>query len=452
MMNNEIVIKPDLTAKQKEVLRLLFANNGISEILYGGGAGGGKSYLGCLFLIIGCLKYPNTRWLMGRAKLSALRQSTLNTFYEVAQKLNLKVGEHFTVNNQSNTINFTNGSQILLKDLFTYPSDPNFDSLGSIEITGAFVDEANQITEKAKNVLVSRIRYKLDENNLEPKILMTCNPSKNWVYNEYYKKHKDGTIEEYKSFIQSLVGDNKFISKHYVNNLNRLDEVSQARLLRGEWEYADNLSIFDYDSIVDTLNRFRKIDDRTYRHIMAVDVARLGKDATVIMIMNDEDTIVHIEEFSKYKVNETVDRVKELAKEHNIKFADIIIDSDGVGGGVADYISGSRSIVNNAKPFAGDNYQNLKTQLYFKLGEQINNGNLAVNNIKDAQEVKLTQELQILKRTKIDQDGKICMTSKDEVKKMIGRSPDYSDCLAYLMYFKCKSNTNNGPQIYSFNY
>ena len=71
--------------------------------------------------------------------------------------------------------------------MFLYPSDRNFDSLGSLEITAAFIDEANQITEKAKNVVASRLRYKLDENNLIPKMLMTCNPAKNWTYTEYYR-------------------------------------------------------------------------------------------------------------------------------------------------------------------------------------------------------------------------------------------------------------------------
>ena len=30
------------------------------EVLYGGAAGGGKSWLGCEWLIINCLRYPNS--------------------------------------------------------------------------------------------------------------------------------------------------------------------------------------------------------------------------------------------------------------------------------------------------------------------------------------------------------------------------------------------------------
>ena len=54
-----------------------------SEILYGGAAGGGKSALGCLWLIECCQKYPNSRWLMGRSKLKALKETTLNTYHQI---------------------------------------------------------------------------------------------------------------------------------------------------------------------------------------------------------------------------------------------------------------------------------------------------------------------------------------------------------------------------------
>ena len=188
---------------------------------------------------------------MGRSKLTTLKKTTLKTFIEVAKTLGLKEDNHFKYNQINNEIKFYNGSEIILKDLFSYPSDPEFDSLGSLEIAGAFIDECNQISEKAKNIVMSRIRHKLDEFGMIPKILMTCNPSRNWCYNEYYKKQMDGRLEPYKKFIQALNTDNKFISKHYITNLERQDEVTKNRLLYGNWDYEDQLGLFKYDSILD---------------------------------------------------------------------------------------------------------------------------------------------------------------------------------------------------------
>jgi phage terminase large subunit len=210
--SDSLEINPQFTPKQKECLKYLFDNK-TKEVLFGGAAGGGKSWVGCSYLITMCLQYPKTRYLMGRSKLDALKKTTLNTFFEVCTEWNLKAIKDYTFNGSSNVITFYNGSEIILKDLFLYPSDRNFDSLGSLEITGAFIDEANQITEKAKNVVASRLRYKLDENGLIPKMLMTCNPAKNWVYSEYYRPAQDNTIKPYRKFIQSLVIDNNYISK-----------------------------------------------------------------------------------------------------------------------------------------------------------------------------------------------------------------------------------------------
>ena len=462
-------INPTFLEKQKHVMRLLMDfDNGISEVLFGGAAGGGKSRLGCSWLLTMALMFPSTRYLMGRSKLLSLKQTTLKTFLEVCNDWKLREGQHWTMNGQTNTISLFNGSEIILKDLFLYPSDPDFDSLGSLEITGAFIDEVPQVTEKAKNITMSRIRYKLgdycghcgnpnklndvlgvDKNGqpelwkckkcgritagITPKLLMTCNPSRNWVYIQYYKPFKDNKLEPFRAFIQSFVTDNKFISKHYINNLDKLDELSRARLKLGVWEYTDKLTMFNYDSIVTAMATKRAVVGD--RYFMSVDVARLGKDKTVIMVISSTLEVVEIREYEETRVTETIQYVQELKDKYEIDEYDIAIDSDGVGGGVADHFENAEAIVNNSRALNGENYQNFKTQLYFKLAELINAGEIAFNNITDEQADRLQQELQVLKRVKEDQDGKVCMTSKADVKAALGRSPDISDTLAYAMTF-----------------
>ena len=100
-----------LLPKQQNAVYYL-KDNETKELLYGGAAGGGKSALGCLWLIEMCQKYPETRWLMGRSKLKALKETTLNTFFELSGKLN--IADQFIYNSQNGTINWNNGSQILL--------------------------------------------------------------------------------------------------------------------------------------------------------------------------------------------------------------------------------------------------------------------------------------------------------------------------------------------------
>ena len=96
-------INPEFTRTQKECLKYLFDDT-TKEVLFGGAAGGGKSWVGVSYLITMCLQYPKTRYLMGRSKLDALKKTTLNTFFEVCQAWNLKSGDDYTFNGSSNVI------------------------------------------------------------------------------------------------------------------------------------------------------------------------------------------------------------------------------------------------------------------------------------------------------------------------------------------------------------
>lgn len=433
----ERIVKLKFNRKQRRALKALLDNsNGVSELLYGGAAGGGKSWLGCTWLITMCINYPETRWLMGRTRLKELLATTFQTFKDVAKAMGLEQGVDWKFNGQRNIITFTDGgAEIYLVDLFQYPSDEEFNRLGGLEITGAFIDEVNQCTLRAVDTVMSRIRYKLDENGLTPKLFMSCNPAKNWVYNNFYKPWTEGKLFEYRMFIQALTTDNQFISRHYVNNLSKMsDKLNKKRLLLGIWEYSDELSMFDYAQIQEGISRKRKIRKGS-RYFMAVDVARLGKDKSVIMIASETLEVVEVIEIAKSRTTDLVKRIKLLQRKYDIDEYDIAIDSDGVGGGVADAFENAEAIVNNSKALNGENYYNLKTQLYFRLAEAFNENEIAFNRISDEVAEKLTQELQILRREKVEMDGKVCMTSKAQIKKQINRSPDYSDCLAYLMFF-----------------
>tara|TARA_R110000765_G_scaffold69261_6_gene134158 strand:- start:4227 stop:5366 length:1140 start_codon:yes stop_codon:yes gene_type:complete len=372
---------------------------------------------------------------MGRSKLDALKKTTLNTFFEVCQEWGILANKHYNFNAGSNIIKFYNGSEIILKDLFLYPSDRNFDSLGSLEITAAFIDEANQITEKAKNIVASRMRYKLDQYGIIPKLLMTCNPAKNWVYTQFYKPAKEGTQKPYRKFIQSLVDDNEFISKHYKKQLLTLDELSKQRLLYGNWEYdATNDNLIEYDAIVNLFNQ-NGIEGEKY---ISCDVARFGNDKTVIMLWEGLH-IKKIRSILKSAINEVVDEIRAMQQSNGVRLTNIIVDEDGVGGGVVDYMR-CRGFVNNSKAIKGENYQNLKTQCYYKLADLINTAQIGIDSTDINIKNNIIEELEQVRTKDADKDNKLQIIPKDLIKDIIGRSPDYADALAMRMYFEIDGN------------
>lgn len=401
------------------------------EVLYGGAAGGGKSALGCLWLIEQCQAYPNTRWLMGRSKLKSLKETTLNTFFELSTKLG--ISEQWNYNSMNGVITWSNGSEIILKDLFLYPSDKNFDSLGSLEITGAFIDECNQITLKAWQIVKSRIRYKLKEYNLIPKLLGSCNPSKNWVYKLFYKPSITNLLPNYRAFIQSLPRDNEHLPESYLVSLSQMDETNKQRLLFGNWEYDDDKA---------TLIPFKAIQDYwNGRHVkgtgdmfLTIDVARKGKDKTVFRIWDGWKCIKRIS-LDITLINEIVDEAKLIQDEFSIKNSNTIADEDGVGGGVVDYLL-CEGFVNNSKALNDENYENLKSQCSILMAKKIKLGEV-VEECHDQDVIDLvTEEMEQIKTKDIDKDSKLGIIAKDKIKEIIGRSPDDWDCIMMRYYFE----------------
>jgi len=372
---------------------------------------------------------------MGRSKLDSLKKTTLNTFFEVCEAWGIKASKHYNFNAGSNIITFFNRSEIMLKDLFLYPSDKNFDNLGSLEITGAFIDEANQITEKAKNIVASRMRYKLDDYGLIPKMLMTCNPAKNWVYTQYYRPAKDGKQKTHRKFIQSLVDDNEYISKYYKTQLLTLDELSKQRLLFGNWEYdASKDSLIDYNAILSLFENKGVSGDR----YISCDVARFGSDKTVIMYWEGLH-VKKIRTLLKSSINEVVDEVRQIQQENGVPLRNIVIDEDGVGGGAKDFLR-CQGFVNNARPLKKENYPNLKTQCYYKLAELINKSQIGITCPDITAKNNIIEELEQVRMKDADKDNKLQIIPKEQIKDFIGRSPDYSDAMAMRCYYEIDSN------------
>jgi len=447
------MIKWRQTIKQREAWNLL-QDNKTTEIIFGGGAGGAKSFLGCGWLIIMSNEYPGTRWLMGRKKLKRLKETTLKTFFEVCAKWGIKSGRDFIYYTDSH-IKFKNGSEIVLKDLAHQPSDPNYDDLGSLELTGAFIYEVNQITFKCWQIVNSRIRYKLDEYELMPKCLGTCNPSKGWVYTYFYKPAKEGLLEVGKAFVKALVRDNPFISKHYIKTLEEIkDKATRERLLNGNWEYDDDPAcLFSIDVIQDLFTNKAAADKVKY---LTGDVSRKGRDKMPLGVWEGlqlKEVIIIPDEIRR-DTTKSSQFIKNLLDRKGIRRSNVVLDEDGVGGGVVDQVPGCVGFVNGSAPVLsfqekrqkakGEyfvNYGNLKTQCYFKLAEKAEAGEIGISEeaFRDSKDKDdFIEELGQIKQRDTDKDGRVFLVGKDVIKENIGRSPDFADMVMMRMYFEVK--------------
>jgi phage terminase large subunit len=423
-----------LTKKQTKALDYL-EDQETNELLFGGGAGGAKSVLGCYWILKSSLKYPGTRWVIGRAVLKTLKETTLNTLWWVCSQQNVRPGVHFQYYENKGLIRFPNGSEILLKDLESYPSDPNFDELGSLEITGAFVDECNQIVQKAWDILKSRIRYRLDEYGIVPKILGTCNPAKNWVYSRFYSPYKLGTLKPSQKFIQSLLNDNPNISKHYYANLQALDRNSKERLLFGNWEYSDDpTELCEYDAIQDLFTNDHVEPGIAY---ISADLAMKGRDRFIVGLWEGYICSIPIDKLqSSGKEIET--DIKNTMLKGMVGHSRTVVDSDGMGSYLESYLTGIKEFHGGARAYDHKEYGNLKSECAYKLAELVNKRQIKIKCNPDQKE-RIIEELGVLKADDVDADEKKKRIIKKEVmKEILGRSPDYLDMLIMRMLFAVK--------------
>lgn len=404
-----------------------------------------NSYIGVVWLWMMSNKYPWTRRFIWRKELSNLIKTTLNTYYKFWADYMIPNNLMGKLDKKYNIIKFGNWSEILLLDCATQPADPLFTRFGSLELTWGFIDESNEIDEQAITILKTRIsRQKNREYGIIPKLLETFNPDQWHVKRRYWTPYKTGTLPDYRQFIPALVTDNPKIDPEYITQLQNSDEITRQRLLFGNFEWSsDEWKLFRYDEIYDLFRT--NIDKKSDIHYITCDVARLGNDKTVIGIRKWLECIKIIT-YAQNTLDILADKIKQLEEDYWISRRNICIDSDWVGGWLADMLRWCTNFVNGSSPiklnpekrwYVLKNYWNLKTQCYFKLKEMMERREIRVYADWEIRDM-LSQELENIFIKDVDKDWKIKLEEKADLRKRLNRSPDFADMIMFRMLYLVK--------------
>jgi len=418
--------------KQKE-MATAWVDQTITDIVYGGSKGSGKSFGGASLIFGDAFIYPEIHCFIARKKLNDIRKFTIPTIFEVFQHWGI-TGKYFKFNGTDNFFTLYNGSKVFLLEAKYLPSDPLYMRFGSMQMTRGMIEEAGEFEMEAKQNLHASIgRWKNEKYNLVGKLLQTCNPSKNYLYTDYYKPYKAGQLEPYKKFIQALPEDNKMLDSGYLENLNKiLSTNAKERLLKGNWEYDDDPTVLcDYDAICDIFsNNFEKSNKK----YITADIARMGSDLAVICVWNGW-AVIEMVTFNKSKTTEIQNAIKTLQKKYVIGNSQCIADEDGIGGGVVDNLN-IKGFVNNSRALDDENYQNLQSQCCYGLADEINARRLSIQcDVSPKHKEMIIEDLEQLKSYDNDKDGKLKILPKEDIKQAIGRSPDFRDVLMMRKYF-----------------
>ena len=420
----------------------------ISQILYGGAKYGAKSNTGCNLIFGNAMMYPDTRFFIARESLTDLRRYTIPSIYEVFGLWGLDHGKYMKYNGQDNFFQLYNKSVVEFVDASFSPSDPDFHRFGSRQYTQGWCEEIGDMHPNAiTNLFLTVGRWRNRETGLPKKLLLTCNPHKGYGYQNFYKPHKAGTLSADKVFISALPSDNKAGDPEYIKSLLELSNKNEReRLAFGNWEYDDDpAALHEYEKILDIFSNTHVEGGNKF---ITCDIARLGGDK--IVIIEWDGWRGYVRYYTKQTLDVTTTYIQAAMSRNQTGHSNTLIDSDGMGGGPVDMLK-VKGFTNNARALPSptslynekgvqipENFDNLKSQCYFRLAERINKNGLYLECESDEIKQWIIEELEQVKQKLLDSDMKKGVIPKDKVKEALGRSPDFADAIMMREYFELK--------------
>lgn len=422
------------TPKQDEYVSAVLSGK-YRHLLYGGAAGGGKTYILCGLLVLLCRVYPGSRWAIVRADLPRLKKTVIPTWNRVAPKPFF--GE---INKTDWVVQAENGSEVIF-----FPAsedvDPTFERVRGIELNGCAFEECDEVSEGFVDVMGSRLgRWKLP-GQVQPPILSlySCNPNQKWPKQRFYEPWTRGTLRANHFYLPAKVTDNPHLSAEYLDQLRDLPEKQRSVYFDGKWEYAgepDQLITSEWVELA--FARGANPDLKGRPKALGVDVARYGDDDTVIA-ETEGWHLVGLEAWHGIDTRRSSETVKARIVTRQIPAYMVRVDTVGLGAGVADNLRHDRLLVTEfvagAKPIEGAHkylrFKNLRSQAWWNMRELLDPSAVGPKasfnpSMKEEHRQKLTADL-IAPKYSLDSDKVIDVESKDSIKARLGRSTDYGD-------------------------
>lgn len=396
-------------------------------LLYGGAIRSGKSSVGLLSLIMLCKVFPGSRWAVVRREGTTLVRNTIPSFNR------LRPPQFITAPNGKGVARCANGSEIIFF-AESLDIDPDYDRWKGLEVNGFLLEEANELAEgtfvKAQERAGS---WKLPSGKRQPMpyILLTCNPSKTWIYTRFYLPWSQGQLEAPYLFIKALPSDNTHNPPEYIEALKNMPPQAYDRFVKGNWEALDEPDqLIHYEWLLKATKDVPHVPGANH---LGVDVARFGDDYSCRARRNG-NALVELTREHGLRTTRLGELVCSDINDWPVTPENVRVDVVGLGAGTVDYChsqfhmvqsfnSGERSPTDPRYP--NFQFKNKRSWAWWHMREELRLGHVAFL-IKDYS--RLFQDLAAPKYW-ISGDKTIEVESKDSMKKRLGRSPDEGDAV-----------------------
>lgn len=216
-----------------------------------GGYGSGKTLLICMKLLYLSITFPKTRWAIIRKELKTLKKTTMESFFKIFPSE--IIARHSDSDGETE---LTNGSTFIWLGLDRFSEQ----DVKSLELNGAFIDQAEEIDESIYHHLDTRIgrwdmgevpQYLLLDNPNWPRnsetgkllvptyYFLAVNPDTefHWIYREFHPESdywKDNNSKTH-FFINMPSTSNTALRSDVLDAMMKKDPEFQKRYVMGEW-------------------------------------------------------------------------------------------------------------------------------------------------------------------------------------------------------------------------
>jgi hypothetical protein len=321
------------TPKQEQFIDATFSGQ-YRQLLYGGAIRGGKSFVLVALIFMLCKIYPKSRWAITRKDLPTLRRNTLPIFEK------LRPSTFCGPFNQSTwTAQCTNGSEILLfPESATH--DPELNRWRGLEVNGFALEEMNELKFKTFNKAIERAgSWQLPRNHDSPPplILGSCNPSENWVKDEFYDPWEAGELEPPRFYLPATIHDNPHLPEEYLESLKSLPEAEYQMFVEGNWRVSlDPMQLIQWTWI----NAAQKdVEPELGEQKLGGDIGQYGADPSVFIHFSGF-SLVGIYHYPGLSTTESALKFAEVMHDNSILPERALVDNVGLGAGTVDALHG----------------------------------------------------------------------------------------------------------------
>jgi phage terminase large subunit len=456
------VVTLELTPKQEQFL--IAALSGTYRYLALGGAiRGTKTFAAIACLLILCRLFPGSRWAIVRQDLPTLRRNTIPSIEKIRDTMGGWLGD---LNQGTWTYQCANGSELMLVSE-SLAQDPDLNRFKGFEVNGFLLEEGNELARKTFHKAIERAgawvipatpeqrqRGEMPEQP-PPLIFITFNPSSEWTDEVFHEPFEHGTLAPPYFFLPLTIRDNPYLTAEYLASLEELRQAAPEEYARFVLGKRGAVTLPNQLIPANWL-----VDARTVAHVPgptreAVDVARYGDDDTVFATI-EGNALADLEAHSKWDTNQTSQRARIRLTERRISADDYVVDTVGLGAGVADnmrtagmpvraFVAGASPIDRETKGADGRKapslwkFANLRSQAWWEFREKVRTGRFRLAPPPGMKAIvpelmrKLVQDLTAV-RYEVDGERTISVWSKDKIMKIIGRSTDYGDAVVMAAF------------------